>query len=138
MDPQIYIIYINQVPVCIYLKSGKIVEENSFFKQLKSSLKNLPNLHMLEQTIASLIQLPIGLDPFNFLLILKFKFKLKFIDFKETKFKFIDFEKIKFKFKVIVFEKTKFKFKFIDFEKTTFKFIDFEKTTFKFKFMKNL
>ena len=35
MDSQIYIIYINQVPVCIYLKSGKIVEENSFFNATK-------------------------------------------------------------------------------------------------------
>ena len=60
MHPQIYMIYINQVPVCIYLKSGKIVEENSFFMELKSSpQKNLPNLHLLEQTIASLIQLPL-------------------------------------------------------------------------------
>ena len=35
MDPQIYIIYINQVPLCIYPKLGKIVEENSFFKATK-------------------------------------------------------------------------------------------------------
>ena len=53
MDPQIYIIYINQVPVCIYLKSGKIVEENSFFNATKIFPKKLPNLHLLEQTIAS-------------------------------------------------------------------------------------
>ena len=35
MNPKIYIIYINQVPVCIYLKSGKIAEENSFFNATK-------------------------------------------------------------------------------------------------------
>ena len=86
----------------------------------------------------------LGLDPFVFFLILKFKFiafektkfKFKFIDFEETKSKFIDFEETKFKFKFIDFVKTKFKF--IDFEKTKFKFIDFEKTKFKFKFMKSL
>ena len=35
MDPQIYIIYINQVPVSIYLKSEKIVQENSFLNATK-------------------------------------------------------------------------------------------------------
>ena len=35
MDPQICIVNINQVPVYIYLKSGEIVEENSFFNATK-------------------------------------------------------------------------------------------------------
>ena len=35
MDFRIYIMYVNQVPICIYLKSGKIVEENIFFNATK-------------------------------------------------------------------------------------------------------
>ena len=53
MDPQIYMIYVNQVPVCIYLKSGKIVE-NSFFNATKIFPKK-PTKPTLARAIHSIL-----------------------------------------------------------------------------------
>ena len=77
----------------------------SYLTQAKT-LKNRQLSHVFMHFIfLAITWLHLGLDPFIFFLILKFKF----IDFGKTKFKFIDFEKTKFKF--IDFEKTKFKYK---------------------------